>query len=50
MNGNYYAGHYKGDLCSSEAEIDDFVKRFPKGTIVQVHVHPQKPELSVLRA
>ena len=50
VNGNYYSGHYTGDLFSSEAEVDDLVEHFPKGTIVQVHVHPLKPELSVLKA
>jgi hypothetical protein len=50
VNGDYYAGHYTGDLFSSEAEVDDLVEHFPKGTIVQVHVHPRKPELSVLKA
>lgn len=49
VNGDYYAGYHKGDLCSSEAEVDDFVEQYPKGTIVQVHVHPQKSELSVLK-
>jgi len=49
VNGDYHAGYYKGDLCSSEAEVDDFVEQFPKGTTVEVHVHPQRPELSVLK-
>jgi len=48
VNGDYHAGYYNRDLCSSEAEVDDFVEQFPKGTTVQIHVHPQRPELSVL--
>lgn len=47
--GEYYSGHYLGDLCASEEEVDQFVGRFCKGTALQVHVHPRKPDLSVLR-
>lgn len=50
VNDDYYSGYYLGDLYSSEAEIDSIVQQFPKGTNVQIHVHPKKPELSVLGA
>jgi hypothetical protein len=45
--GEYYAGRYKGDLLP-EAELDDFVRHFPKGANVQIRVNPAKPQISVL--
>ena len=48
VNAEYYSGYYVGDLCSSEAEVNELVKQFPKGTTLQIHVHPTKAELSVL--
>ena len=49
VNGQYYGGRSMGDLFSSEAEIDDLVAQFPKGAMVQIHVHPTRPQLSLLR-
>jgi hypothetical protein len=46
-NGEYYSGSYTGDLCSSEDEVNELVDAYPKGTILQVHVHPTKPTFSV---
>jgi len=48
VDGEYYSGYYKGDLCSSEAEVDKWITQFPKGTKLQVRVHPTNPEKSVL--
>lgn len=47
-NGGYYSGHYMGDWCSSEAEVGELFDACPKGTVLQIHVHPRKPALSVL--
>jgi hypothetical protein len=49
VGGEYYSGRYVGDLSFSEAEVEDFVAQFPKGALLQVHVHPGRPDLSVLR-
>ena len=49
VNGEYFGGRSMGDLFSSEDKVDDLVEQFPKGTTVQIHVHPTKPQLSVLR-
>ena len=48
VDGEYYSGWYE-DVVWSKAEADDFVARYPKGTTIQVHVSPAKPELSVLQ-
>ena len=48
VSGEYYAGRQMGDLVSSEGELDDIVGQYPKGTTVQIRVHPAKPRLSVL--
>ena len=49
VDGEYYSGWYE-DVVWSKAEADEFVGQYPKGTTVQVHVSPAKPELSVLSA
>jgi|SRR5262245_20641771 len=49
VSGEYYSGHYEGDLCFSEAEAEDLIEQYPKGAPLQIHVHPRRPELSVLR-
>ena len=49
VDGEYYSGRYECDFVWSEYEADDFAAQYPKGTTIQVHVSPAKPELSVLR-
>ena len=48
IDGEYYGGRYMGDLMSSETDVDDLVRATPKGTTLQIHVHPTRPQLSVL--
>jgi hypothetical protein len=48
VDGEYYSGWYE-DVVWSKVEADDFVAQYPKGTTIQVHVSPAKPELSVLQ-
>ncbi len=48
VNGEYYSGYYEGDWTRSEGEADAVVEEYPEKKILQVHVHPDKPELSVL--
>ena len=45
--GEYYSGSCIGRLCGSEAEANALAAAYPKGTILQVHVHPTKPRFSV---
>ena len=49
LRGEYYSGRYQRDLCYSEAEAEDLIEQYPKGAALQVHVHPTRPELSVLK-
>ena len=46
-SGQYYTGSYIGALCLSEDEAKLLVDAYPKGTILQVHVHPTIPTFSV---
>jgi Protein of unknown function (DUF3592) len=46
-SGKYYSGSYIGPLCLSEDEANLLVDAYPKGTILQVHVHPTMPTFSV---
>lgn len=48
VKGEYFGGNYGCDLCTSEDEADLVSELFPKGTKLQVHVHPEKPHVSVL--
>jgi uncharacterized protein DUF3592 len=48
VNGEHYGGCCMGDLLLSEAAADRIVEQYPKGTTVQIHVHPTKPQLSFL--
>jgi len=48
VSGEYYSGRYKVGVCNSEAEAEDLIKPYPKGSALQIRVHPRKPELSVL--
>ena len=49
VSGEYYSGRYEGDLCHSEAEVKDLIEQYPKGAPLQVHVHPTRREVSVLK-
>jgi uncharacterized protein DUF3592 len=46
-SGKYYSGSYMGTVCLSQDEANLLVDAYPKGTILQVHVHPTKPTFSV---
>ena len=46
-SGKYYSGSYIGALCLSEDEANLLVDAYPKGTILQVHVHPTISTFSV---
>ena len=46
-SGKYYSGSYIGALCLSEEEANLLVDAYPKGTILQVHVHPTIRTFSV---
>ena len=48
VDGEYHSGYHEGNLCSSETEADALLKQYPVGATVQIHVHPRKPERSVL--
>jgi hypothetical protein len=48
VNGEYYSGRHKADPCNSEPEAEDIVKVHPKGSTLQIRVHPTKPDVSLL--
>jgi hypothetical protein len=47
VNSEYYSGRSMGDGFFSGSEADDLTSQYPKGVVIQVHVHPSRPELSV---
>jgi hypothetical protein len=47
VGGEYYSGRYTTDSFSEE-EAKSIARRHPKGSTVQIHVNPTKPEVSDL--
>ncbi len=47
VGGEYYSGRYTTDSFSEE-EANAVVSKCPKGSAMQVHVNPAKPEVSDL--
>jgi hypothetical protein len=48
VSGEYYPGRCEIGNSVSKAEADGIISQYPKETTVQIHVHPAKPELSIL--
>lgn len=47
VSGEYHSGRRR-DQCNSRAEADDIVQEHPKGSSLQIRVHPAKPDVSIL--
>ena len=47
VGGEYYSGRYTTDSFSEE-DANAVANKYPKGSTMQVHVNPAKPEVSDL--
>jgi hypothetical protein len=47
VGGEYYSGRYTADSFSEE-DANAIASRYPKGSTMQIHVNPAKPEVSDL--
>jgi hypothetical protein len=46
VDGEYYSGRYEGGFLS-EGEAQAMTEKYPKGTLLQIRAHPERPERSV---
>jgi hypothetical protein len=47
VGGEYYSGRYMADSFSEE-DANAIASRYPKGSTIQIHVNPARPEASDL--